>query len=161
MNYQNEDFIYDSETGELFHARDKGKVKAGQLCAPNTSKNGYKTAHTDGKQFYQHRIAWFLVKGYWPGQVDHINGIRFDNRFFNLREVDDVTQHRNEKKPKSNTSGRIGVFFVKKTHKWQAQIRVKRRAIHLGCFDIFDEAVEARKQAEMAFNFHPNHGRER
>lgn len=39
-----------------------------------------------------HRVVWFLCKGYWPDTIDHINGVRTDNRIENLR---DVTQEQN------------------------------------------------------------------
>lgn len=35
----------------------------------------------------QHRLVWFLTHGYWPKEIDHINGVRADNRLSNLREV--------------------------------------------------------------------------
>lgn len=34
-----------------------------------------------------HRVVWYLHHGYWPENIDHINGIRTDNRICNLREV--------------------------------------------------------------------------
>ena len=35
----------------------------------------------------------------------------------------------------------------------------KGRLYHLGYFDTLEAAVAARKAAEPAFEFHPNHGR--
>lgn len=158
MEYRDKDYIYDSETGEVFHARDKGSVKAGDLCSSKTS-HGYLRVTIGRREKLQHRIAWFLVKGYWPSQIDHINGIRSDNRLCNLREVDNVNQRRNQKMDKRNNTGSTGVRF--KNGRWEARITVNNRCLHLGRFDDWHGAFNKRKTAEVEYGFHPNHGRER
>jgi hypothetical protein len=30
--------------------------------------------YIDGKTYLSHRLVWFFVHGYWPKQIDHING---------------------------------------------------------------------------------------
>lgn len=52
---------------------------------------------------------------------------------------------------KSNTSGRRGVSFSKKRKKWEAYIRVNGKTKHLGLYDTFDKAVQAREEAEVKF----------
>lgn len=42
--------------------------------------------------------------------------------------------------------------------KWQALIRVESRFINLGYFEDINDAIAARKEAEIKYNFHPNHG---
>jgi hypothetical protein len=34
-----------------------------------------------------HRVIWFWMTGFWPSEIDHINGDGTDNRWINLREV--------------------------------------------------------------------------
>ena len=34
-----------------------------------------------------HQMVWVLAYGRWPALIDHVNGIRTDNRIGNLREV--------------------------------------------------------------------------
>ncbi len=164
MIYQNEDFIYDSETGGMIHARDKrnGSIKKYSPLSikPNTT-TGYLSCNIIGKGSHvgQHRIAWFLVHGYWPKEIDHINGARTDNRLCNLREVDRITQRRNQKLGSNNTSGLHGVYWHKNQKKWFAAIKINNVLKHLGSFKNFFEACCARKSAEAKYNFHPNHGR--
>jgi hypothetical protein len=66
---------------------------------------------------------------------------------------------RNAKKPITNSSGYIGVNWHKSAKKWMAQIKVNRKNIYLGLFTNKEDAVEARKEAEVEHGFHKNHGR--
>lgn len=61
-------------------------------------KDGYIAAAVKGKQYLLHRLAFFYVNGYMPVEIDHINGIRSDNRISNLREVDHKENTRNRNK---------------------------------------------------------------
>ena len=160
MIYSNKDFVYDSETGDLFHARDKayGKIKKGSLCSKNTD-NGYLNVKIGQKRYRQHRVAWFLAKGYWPKEMDHINGIRNDNRLCNLREVTRLEQGKNQKIFSTNTSKCCGVGWRKDIKKWRARIMVAGKCINLGNFADWHEAFNKRKTAEVEFGFHYNHGK--
>jgi hypothetical protein len=51
----------------------------------------------------------------------------------------------------SNTSGVTGVSFDKNSGKWRARITVDRNQVSLGLFAEFDEAVEARLDAEIRY----------
>ena len=59
---------------------------------------------------------------------------------------------------KANTSGVTGVCFSKKGNKWFARIRLDGKSKHLGSFADKQDAIEARKDAEIKYGFHPNHG---
>ncbi len=106
-----------------------------------------------------HSVIWCMKYGYWPKQIDHINGIRTDNRIANLREVTTRQNQRNRRKPVCNTSGNIGVAFRKESGRWRAYINDNRGRKWLGTFNTFEEAVAARKSAELKQGYHPNHGR--
>lgn len=109
-----------------------------------------------------HRLAWFLKTGKWPElEIDHINGKDYDNRWANLRDVDHSTNMKNQKLHSRNTSGAAGVYWRKDIGRWQAVITANCKKTHLGYFDSFDDAVAARKAAEVEHDFHPNHGEQR
>jgi hypothetical protein len=52
---------------------------------------------------------------------------------------------------KNNTSGVTGVTWHSKMNKWQASIRFKGSHVHLGTFSGFDDAVKARRDAEIKY----------
>ena len=89
------------------------------------------------------------MTGNWPThQVDHINGMRADNRWKNLREATPLQNSRNRRPSKSSTSGRVGVCFDKKRAKWSAYIGVDSRTMVLGFYTDKDEAIAVREAAE-------------
>lgn len=85
--------------------------------------------------------------------VDHINGDALDNRKENLRVCDHNKNAMNKGENKSNKSGRKGVFWYTycKTPKWMATIKVDSKTIHLGYFEDFEEACDARQKAEEKY----------
>lgn len=83
--------------------------------------------------------------------IDHISHDKMDNRRANLRKCTNAQNIRNGSLSKNNTSGVTGVYFDNNRGKWHAQIRVDRKAIFLGRFDSFDEAVAARREAEKVY----------
>jgi hypothetical protein len=77
--------------------------------------------------------------------VDHINGVRDDNRWINLRSVSHSENCQNQKKAQlhNKTSGLLGVCWNKKQRKWVSFIRVNKHRMYIGCFDCKYEAHQA------------------
>ena len=119
---------------------------------------GYKQGCLFGKPYKAHRIIWAIVHGEWVDEVDHVNGVRSDNRITNLRDGSNGENRKNLRLPLANTSGVMGVSWVKNIKKWQAYINADNQRIGLGYFENFDEAVYARKSAEVKYGYHKNHG---
>lgn len=121
---------------------------------------GYLTGALFGRLVGAHRVVFALAHGRWPaGEIDHINGDPADNRPSNLRDVTHLTNQRNMKRPRNNTSGTAGVYFDSIHCKWVARIGPRGRGSHVGTFESKADAVAARKAAEAKFGYHPNHGR--
>ena len=121
---------------------------------------GYRRVTIRNKFFLSHRVIWAIHYGSWPSNnLDHINGIRNDNRIENLREATPQENKTNAKKSKNNKSGVTGVLWRKECSRWLATICVNYHCIHIGHFKDFFEAVCARKSAEVHYGFHANHGR--
>lgn len=85
-------------------------------------------------------------------EIDHINGLKYDNRKANLRAVTHCQNMQNAKISKSNTSGRKGVSFSNKEGKWKAYITSNHKKIRLGTFKTYAEAVQAREVAEKIYH---------
>lgn len=144
---------YDPGTG-IFTWRHtlRGKCQQGsQIGAPNAK--GYLGLMYDGRRLLMHRIAWLYVTGHWPrGQIDHINGVKSDNRIANLRDVDASVNAQNRRAPTGNNKagGRLGVTLRPAMGRYQAQILVEGKNVSLGCYDSPEQAhavyVEAKRR---------------
>lgn len=164
-------FTYDPETGVLtWKERPRSEFKRDQDCNAWNSTNagrvagcvhstlGYQIVGVDRAKMYAHHIAWAVTHGrHVVGQIDHINGVKADNRLTNLREIPQAENKKNQKRYSTNTSGATGVGRA--GERWFAQIRANGKTKRLGVFDTFEEAVRARRIADVQFGFHPNHGR--
>ena len=161
QNRLKEVFSYNEHTGKFIRLIAlSNRVKVGDIAGYGHS-TGYKQISIDGNQYFSHRLAWLYVHGKWPEhEIDHINGIRDDNRIENLRCVDRQENSRNTAVNKNNTSGVSGVSWCKHHKKWFSRIFISHTAQSLGYFTNFFDAVCARKSAENKHGFHPNHGRE-
>jgi hypothetical protein len=164
---------YEPETGKLFWNHRPlemfGKKRiwatwntrwAGREAFTSTDGHGYQQGQLLSRRMHAHRVIWAVMTGRWPtGQIDHINGVRNDNRLLNLREVSVSENRKNQRRRLNNTSGVTGVSWAHDKQKWLADIRVDGKQIYIGRFDDFEDAVAARKAAEKTYGFHPNHGR--
>jgi hypothetical protein len=153
-------FSYNELTGILTRkVRTSNRVKVGDEVGC-LRDDYYLDVNINHKLYRVHRIIWLLVYGYMPEFIDHINHIRNDNRLLNLREVSRQENNQNTTKQKNNKSGRVGVHFDNKRSKWVAQITINGKATPLGRFNFKKDAIEARKNAEIANGYHINHGGE-
>lgn len=102
-----------------------------------------------------HRICWAIHynEQLEPGvEIDHIYGIRDDNRITELRKATRSEQTYNTKLLSTNTSGHRGVVWYKRDKCWQAQIQICGKYKLLGRFNTLEEAIEARLNAEKVLN---------
>lgn len=133
---------------------------AGGLAFRMANDRGYLTSCVLGRRYSAHRVVWKWVTGQDPDHIDHINGVKADNRFSNLRNVAKVDNQRNRKKPSNNTSGVIGVTARSDLPgKWIAYIGEGGKTIKLGSFETKEAALAARRAAEERLGYHENHGR--
>jgi len=145
----------------LIRKTDTKYKKAGSIVGSVCRQEGYRRMKFKKKTYMVHRVIYAIChQTDLVGQdLDHINGIRSDNRIENLRLCDTLNNSRNRKRSKLNTSGQTGIVWRKKQRIWEARIVVKRRQIHLGVYKDFKDALAARKKAEKEHGFHKNHGR--
>ncbi len=145
-------FDYNPETGIFIRIKTVGKrTDLVGTIAGSKMKIGYLAIGIDERTYYAHRLAWFYMTGKWPKYIDHINGIRTDNRFSNLRLATNSQNCANRAKQSNNTSGHKGVFWHKKARKWMVSIEVEGKQIYCGLFVDFGEACAAYAAAETRY----------
>jgi len=134
---------------------------AGKPALDSYTAMGYKQGCIFNKKYLAHRVIYAMCHGDWPAnQIDHIDGDPSNNRIENLRDVSHAENQRNMRAPTNNTSGTVGVHWSERDQTWGAQIEINRRKIHLGCFTKKDDALLARANANIKYDFHENHGRD-
>ena len=136
---------YSPDTGVItWRVARRGIVK-GSTAGGKLSSGGYLRVCVDGRLYYAHRIAWAITHGSWPsGVIDHINGIKTDNRLSNLRDVSQATNmhnQRNAQRTIGRTSKYLGVAWAKRNNKWRAAIKVFG---YTKCVGYFDDELAAR-----------------
>lgn len=117
------------------------KVKAGAIAGSNTEK-GYLAVKIDKKRHLVHRVVFAMANGYLPEQVDHINGVRDDNRPTNLRAATYLQNNQNRRARKDSSSGVKGVCWNSRASKWEARVRANGKNNYLG---LFCDVAEAKK----------------
>jgi hypothetical protein len=148
---------YDPETGLFTWAKkiphSKSIAQAGGLCSQK-----YWRIKINKRSYKAHRLAWLYVYGAMPdGQIDHINGIRSDNRMVNLRQAQASDNALNRTLVAKSTSGMLGVTYRKTSHTYVARLQVNGKRITIGYYDCPQKALQAylSKKAELSTFFNP------
>lgn len=156
-------FEYNGETGDLiWRARPREYFANSRACSVWNARYsgsvsgsmgpiGYRQLALNNDTFLAHRVVWKFHHGYCPEFIDHVNGIRNDNRIENLRPATHQENSRNSKIRADNSSGIVGVVWDKRDQRWVARIVISGRNLALGSFVDIDAAAAARQSAEIKF----------
>lgn len=133
-----------------------------RACRPCNKKNQHHlNVSLCGRDYPAHRIIWLMQTGSFPkGHIDHIDHNEKNNAWVNLREVSQAENNRNNSKRSDNTTGITGVWIHNKYKykKYMAEIRDSSGKKHVKGFHTIQEAINQRKQWEIEFGYHINHG---
>ena len=141
---------YDPESG-CFTWRTRGNrpVRVGAVAGCLNHETGYWRIKLDYRSYFAHRLVWLYVYGRWPrAEIDHINGIRSDNRLANLREA-------------SSSQNKINIFARRKTklgargvrqdgRKFEARVGLNGAVVYSSRHDTLAEAKAAYAAAAQA-----------
>lgn len=147
---------YDPESGFFFWKRNSGKRKIGER-AGYQMQHGYEEIKVLGKRWTSHRLAWFLMTGEVPDkQIDHINGIRNDNRWVNLRLANQAENNMN--RGARNALGIKNVYLHKPTGTYNVKLYLNGVCHSFGYYDDLElaelVAIEAREKYHKQFARH-------
>lgn len=142
---------YDRETG-IFTRKWRPEF-TGRDSASNTRnagrptgslmQNGYITISINASHYLAHRLAWVFEYGSIKitDEIDHINGVRADNRIVNLRNVTRTMNSQNTAVIRRTSTQLLGVS-VATSGRWVARANANNRTIYLGTYSTKEEATK-------------------
>lgn len=139
------DILYDKESGDFFSTAKIHRI-ARHHPEKIITKNfyGYIVANRNNKVYRLHRIAYefFYGKLSTSDQVDHINGVRDDNRLCNLKKV---TNQENQYKANPRTRKKYNLLpgVGSQGKRFYCNITNNFKVIRIGTFDTEKEAFAA------------------
>lgn len=153
MNWS-EYFTYDEQSGLLTwktrprhhfnNLRTFNATNTARSGKPVTAirSDGYVYPMVDGIHKLAHVIIWEMLHGPIPDglEIDHINGVKWDNRRSNLRLATRQQNKMNGSAYSTSKTGIRGVQWDKEHSKYRVRIMVSGKYIHLGRFDDIDIA---------------------
>lgn len=151
-------FDYNAETGDLIYSgRERAHLPPSMRSRRTGRKAGWKDSHgylmvKIGKfDYLLHRLIWLHQTGSWPAlQIDHINGVRDDNRWENLRVATGAVNGQNKWVAASGTSSKeLGVSKSKTQGRWMANISANGVLMRLGTFCSEEAALAAYLNAKI------------
>lgn len=131
-----ENLIYEPETGMFT------RISTGNFCE-TYSAQGYIVIKIKGKLYKAHRLAFLYMTGAMPDEVDHIDCVKDNNAWNNLREASRQENQQNKYENLNNKSGFKGVHWHIRRKKWYANIRIDGKKVFLGSFYTDVEAYRA------------------
>jgi hypothetical protein len=145
---------YNPDTG---HFTRLIKLRGPKAASGYVHTSGYVRICVLGRKYAAHRLAWLYMHGEWPDRlIDHVNGVKSDNRITNLRQSDFTLNAENQKRASvTSLSGLLGVCVArdrKRSKPYQARICVRGVSHYLGCFSTPEEAHEAYKQMKRTLH---------
>lgn len=145
--------IYDNDTAKLITVKgeeilidriDYDKIKKYYW---SINSQGYAISVINGKHKRIHLMILDKPNGF---VVDHINGNKLDNRRSNLRICTYKENARNVRASKNNKTGHLGISLTK-FGRYRARIMVNGKEIRLGNYENLEDAIKARKEAEIKY----------
>lgn len=140
------DYTYDKITGYFYNRNGR---RVGSYKNRKYGRTCYK-----GRHITLSRLAFFLVEGWWPDEVDHINGVTHDDRWVNLRPSTRPENAKNRRVYRTNNSGYKGVYpsVYKNRIYYHSSIQVDKKRIFLGSYRSPKEAAEAYNKAALKYH---------
>lgn len=153
--YLHELYECDPETGRLFHKSGRSGVRGGSPAGWRHWHNGIMVT-INGSNYKASIVIWAMVNGRWPAGppteiIEHSDRDQFNNKISNLRLATVSQNQMNKNLRKDNQTNHTGVHYSSREWRYKAYIKVNYKRIHLGTFMTLEEAVKARREAELKY----------
>jgi HNH endonuclease len=126
--------IFQYQDGKLFWKKITGnRAKIGDIAGRQSGS--YRMVGLHKRAFMEHRLIFMMHHGYFPQEVDHIDGNKLNNKIENLRSASHLENLRNQKIRINNVSGHKNVGWASREQKWRVRLTVNRKDKHIGYFD--------------------------
>jgi len=129
-----------SHVAAIWNAKHAGRPAFNTL----NRNTGYRWGGVCNEAHYAHRVIWAMNFGVWPNYIDHINGIRDDNRLVNLRSVTALQNSANIRSHADSRSQFMGVSFEPRSGRWVAQVNHDGIPHRCGTYSTAEDAARAR-----------------
>lgn len=159
-------FLYDPETGVFTNRVSRGSRAVKSDPVGSIGSGGYLNVMVEGRNYGLHRLAFLYMTGKWPkGVAGHTRGSRTDNRWEQLSDISHADNSKDRKIPSNSKSGVMGVCghgtYADGSIRWQADIQVNGKKKYLYSGKDFEKACKLRREAEIKYNYHEDHGKRR
>lgn len=128
----------------LIDAKDYELVSRFKWHAKFSKGNWYACARIEGEIIFMHNLLLGRLAGL---EIDHQDQNGLNNQRANLRYATQSENRANVALRKDSTSGFKGVSYSKRVGKWRAYIQKDKQQIHLGFFNIKEEAAKTYNEA--------------
>lgn len=134
---------YDPDTGVFVWRATPTTQRVAGKPAGSPNAHGYMRTTIDKRPYFLHRLAFLYMTGAFPaGHCDHINRVKSDNRWANLRDVDRGTNCRNTLRQRPRHFD-LPSGVHRANGRYTARGTLDRKKLHLGMFDTVEEAHAA------------------
>jgi hypothetical protein len=155
FDYKDGNLIWKNKT---FDSIGRSKSHLNGQIAGTLDNRGYFRVKIDNKNYLIHRLIFMWHYGFFPIQVDHIDGNPLNNSIENLRKATNAENCRNSKLSVNNKSGVKGVSWHKASKKWMAHLQTTEKRHFIGYFDEIEKAkiaiIDARNKFHGEFARH-------
>ena len=125
--------------------------KTGKVLSPSVNGKGYYNVdfYNNGTR-KNHKVHRLVAEAFIPNHdnkacVDHIDNNKLNNHVENLRWATISENGMNRKMSKNNSSSVKGIYFHRRSKKWEVQITINKVRIYLGRYHTLEEAKAVRQ----------------
>lgn len=148
LNYEPSTGLF---TWRVNRGRNGNGARAGDVAGCIDRTTGYVKLYVDGYNGLAHRLAWYFMTGENPNVIDHINRVRHDNRFINLRDCRVQENLWNLNTRSRSKSGIRNVSWSSAKSKWQICLKKDGKSMHFGYTDDIELAELIAKSAREKY----------